>query len=79
MKRTGGLRSLFLFMPRISRQIKELGEKNRSTMEACEDFKEWKGRFLRNKERLSDYEKAFNFIKADDVEETPRLRSSNED
>ena len=64
-------------MPRISTKIKELGEKNRLTMEGCETFKEWKVRFLRNKDRGSDYEKAFNFIKADDVEETPRLRSFN--
>lgn len=64
-------------MPRISRQIKELGEKNRLTMEGCESFTEWSVKFLRNKERISDYEKAFKFIKADDVEETPRLRSFN--
>lgn len=58
-------------MARISNDTKRLGEKHRPTMEKTPNFKIWAKRYLACKDRIEEFEKAFNFItkEADNDEE----------
>jgi len=49
-------------MPRISREVKALGEAHRKTMSGCPNFNIWVRKFLNCRDRLDDYEKAYNYV-----------------
>lgn len=68
-------------MPRYSKDVKELGEKNRHSMMKHDTFHEWQKTHLKMKGRMGEYEKAYNYVKkgAGDVEADTGLRSTNED
>lgn len=68
-------------MPRYSKEIKELGERNRLTMLKHDTFHEWQKAHLMMKGRIDDYEKAYNYINrgAGDEQEVIELRPSDED
>lgn len=60
-------------MARISNEVKEIAEKNRKTMTDCPMFELWVHKYLRNRDRLEDYRKAFNYINkggSDDKEDS---------
>ena len=68
-------------MARTSKETKELGETNRSTMQKCHIFELWVSRHLRDKSNIDGYQKAYNYIHkgSDNVEEATGLRSADED
>ena len=49
-------------MPRVSKNIKELAEAHRKTMEKTPIFILWAYKFLRCKDRVGDYQKAYEYI-----------------
>jgi hypothetical protein len=49
-------------MPRVSKEISEIAEKNSATMVKCPNFTVWAHRHLANRERLDEYRKAFELV-----------------
>lgn len=49
-------------MPRVSRTVRDIAEKNRGTMEKTTLFELWVVRFLKNRDRLEEYRKAYDLV-----------------
>lgn len=66
-------------MARISNEVKQIAEKNQATMAKYKNFKVWVKVFLRNKDRIGDYEKAHSYVnRGKDEQADIELRSGDE-